>query len=103
MEAALDNFNLMQVTPKMAIIGEMRELGESSREEHGHIVKVLKRYRFDKVWLVGDEFRDIKCHYRKFHDVEEVKAAIAEEHPEGYYILIKGSNGNRLYQLPELL
>ena len=103
MEAALDNFNLMQVAPKMAIIGEMRELGESSREEHGHIVKVLKRYRFDKVWLVGEEFRDIKCHYRKFHDVEEVKAAIEEERPEGYYILIKGSNGNRLYQLPELL
>ena len=103
MEAALDNFSLMQVSPKMAIIGEMRELGESSREEHGHIIKVLKRCRFDQVWLVGDEFKDIKCHYRKFHDVEEVKAAIAESRPEGYYILIKGSNGNRLYQLAELL
>ena len=103
MEAALDNFSLMQVSPKMAIIGEMRELGESSREEHGHIIKVLKRCRFDQVWLVGDEFKDIKCHYRKFHDVEEVKAAIAESRPEGFYILIKGSNGNRLYQLAELL
>ena len=103
MEAALDNFSLMQVSPKMAIIGEMRELGDSSREEHGHIVKVLKRCRFDKVWLVGDEFADIKCHYRKFHDVGEVKAAIEEEQPEGYYILIKGSNGTRLFELPALL
>lgn len=103
MEAALNNFSLMTVSPKMAIIGEMRELGDSSREEHGHLVKVLKRCQFDKVWLVGDEFADIKCHYRKFKDVEEVKAALATERPEGFYILIKGSNGTRLYQLPELL
>ena len=38
-----------------------------------------------------------------FRDVEEVKAALDEEKPEGYYILIKGSNGTRLYQLPEKL
>ena len=103
MEAALKNFRDMQVSPKMAIIGEMRELGESSREEHGHIVKVLKKCGLDKVWLVGDAYQDIKCHYRKFHDVAEVKAAIAEERPEGMYILIKGSNGTRLFELPELL
>ena len=103
MEAALDNFSLMPVSPKMAIIGEMRELGDSSREEHGHLVKVLKRCHFDQVWLVGEEFSDIKCHYRKFKDVEEVKAALATERPEGFNILIKGSNGTRLYQLPDLL
>ena len=103
MEAALKNFSLMDVAPKMAIIGEMRELGDSSREEHGHIVKVLKRCHFDQVWLVGDEYADIKCHYRKFHDVEEVKSALAEEMPKGYYILIKGSNGTRLFELPSLL
>ena len=33
----------------------------------------------------------------------EFEAAIAECRPEGHYILIKGSNGNRLFQLPELL
>ena len=103
MEAALTDFSHMEVSPKMAIIGEMRELGETSREEHGHIVKVLKRLKFDKVWVVGDEFANIKCHFRKFHDVEEVKAAIAEEQPQDYYIFIKGSNGNKLSQLQEIL
>jgi UDP-N-acetylmuramoyl-tripeptide--D-alanyl-D-alanine ligase len=53
--------------------------------------------------LVGEEFEDAKCDYRKFKDVEEVKAAIAAEKPEGHYILIKGSNSTKLYQLPELL
>ncbi len=103
MAAALDNFSLMQVSPKMAILGEMRELGDSSAEEHRRMVERLESCPFDEVWLVGDEFKDIDCPYRKFDDVEQVKAAIAQHRPEGRYILIKGSNGNRLFQLPELL
>jgi len=103
MAAALDNFCLMQVSPKMAILGEMRELGASSREEHERVVEKLKGCPIDEIWLVGEEFKDIDCHYRKFDDVEQVKAAIAQHRPEGRYILIKGSNGTRLYQLPELL
>ncbi len=103
MAAALDNFSLMEVNPKMAILGEMRELGDSSREEHERIVEKLKGCAYDEVWLVGQEFKDIDCPYRKFDDVEQVKAAIAANRPEGRYILIKGSNGTRLFQLPELL
>ena len=103
MAAALDNFSLMEVSPKMAILGEMRELGESSAEEHRRIVERLATCPFDEVWLVGQEFKNIDCPYRKFDDVEQVKAAIAEHRPEGRYILIKGSNGIRLFQLPELL
>ncbi|MBR5726331.1 MAG: UDP-N-acetylmuramoyl-tripeptide--D-alanyl-D-alanine ligase [Muribaculaceae bacterium] len=103
MAAALDNFCLMEVSPKMAILGEMRELGDSSAEEHRRMVERLASCPFDEVWLVGAEFKDIYCPYRKFDDVEQVKAAIAENRPEGRYILIKGSNGNRLFQLPELL
>ncbi len=103
MAAALDNFSLMEVSPKMAILGEMRELGESSAEEHRRVVERLATCPFDEVWLVGQEFKDIDCPYRKFDDVEQVKAAIAANRPEGRYILIKGSNGTRLFQLPELL
>ena len=103
MMAALENFKLMQGDNKMAILGAMRELGEVSAEEHQRIVDYLKTTDVETVWLVGEEFNDTQCDYRKFKDVEEVKAAIAEEHPEGHYILIKGSNSTKLYQLPELL
>ncbi|MBO4803583.1 MAG: UDP-N-acetylmuramoyl-tripeptide--D-alanyl-D-alanine ligase [Muribaculaceae bacterium] len=103
MAAALDNFSMMEVSPKMAILGEMRELGDSSAEEHRRVVERLATCPFDEVWLVGKEFKDIDCPYRKFDDVEQVKAAIAADRPEGRYILIKGSNGTRLFQLPELL
>ena len=103
MEAALDNFRLVEAPRKMAILGDMRELGDASHEEHQRMTQLISQTGIDEVWLVGDEFAHTDCPYRKFHDVEEVKAAIQTEQPQGYTILIKGSNGTRLYQLPELL
>ena len=103
MEAALDNFRRMEAPRKMAIIGQMGELGQESQTEHQHLVANLEASGFDEVWLVGDNFADIPCSFRKFHDVEEVKAAIGDRQPQDYYILIKGSNAVKLFQLPELL
>jgi UDP-N-acetylmuramoyl-tripeptide--D-alanyl-D-alanine ligase len=103
MHAALDNFSLIQAEKKMTILGQMGELGEESEKEHRMLVDRLESSGYDEVWLVGDNFKDIACPFRKFHDVEEVKAAIKEKCPEGFYILIKGSNSNKLFQLPELL
>lgn len=103
MQAALENFSLMQADHKMAILGQMGELGADSDKEHRQLVSYLEAAGYDEVWLVGDNFHDIPCAFRKFHDVEEIKAAIQEHCPEGYYILIKGSNSNKLFQLPELL
>ena len=103
MQAALENFSMMEADKKMAILGQMGELGTESESEHQRLVAYLEQAHYDEVWLVGDNFRDIPCAFRKFHDVEDVKIALKEHCPEGYYILIKGSNSNKLFQLPELL
>lgn len=103
MNAALKNFRDMDVDHKMAILGDMRELGDVSAEEHQKVVDFLKDNGIENVWLVGDEFGKTNCEFRKFKNVDDVKAAIKEKQPEGYYILIKGSNGIKLFQLPELL
>ncbi len=103
MNAALTNFRDMAVSPKMAILGDMRELGAVSREEHQKVVDFLTTAGIDEVWLVGEEFGKIDSRFRKFTDVETVKSAIAQEKPRGYYILIKGSNSTRLHQLPSIL
>ncbi len=103
MMAALHNFVLMSVEPKMAILGDMGELGSISHEEHQKIVSYLQDNHISNVWLVGKEFGKIPSSYRKFADVAAVKEALAKERPEGQYILIKGSNSNRLFELPELL
>ena len=103
MMAALQNFVFMAVEPKMAILGDMGELGSISGEEHQKIVDYLLQHHLDNVWLVGKEFGNIDSPFRKFANVAEVKEALAAQRPEGQYILIKGSNSNRLFELPELL
>ena len=103
MKAALDNFRLMEVSPKMAILGMMGELGDVSQEEHQKIIALLEEAHFDDVWLVGAEFQKAQSRFRTFANVDEVKQAIAQEQPAGRYILIKGSNSTHLYELPTLL
>ena len=103
MKAAIDNFRLMEVSPKMAILGMMGELGDVSQEEHQKIIALLQEACFDEVWLVGAEFQKAVSPFRTFANVDEVKAAIAEVQPAGRYILIKGSNSTHLYELPALL
>ena len=103
MKAAIDNFRLMEVSPKMAILGMMGELGDVSQEEHQKIITLLEEARFDEVWLVGSEFQKVKSPFRTFANVDEVKQAVAQEQPIGRYILIKGSNSTHLYELPPLL
>lgn len=103
MAAALDNFKLMDVDGKMAILGDMRELGAVSAEEHQKVVDRLLADGMTDVWLVGDEFGKTRTAFRKFHNVDEVKAEIARHRPEGKCILIKGSNGIRLSELSQLL
>ena len=104
MAAAISNFTHISVAqPKMAILGDMRELGDVSAEEHQKIVDSLASAGLDEVWLVGDEFMKTRCNFRKFNNVEEVKNAIREQKPRGRYILVKGSNGIKLFELPELL
>ena len=103
MMAALENFSYMEAPRKMLILGDMRELGATSKEEHQRIVDYIDTMQVDQVWLVGQEFASVNRRYRSFSDVETVKQEIAEHQPDDYLILIKGSNSTRLYQLPELL
>ena len=105
MKAALDNFHLMKADHKMCILGQMGELGDVSTEEHQKVVNLLEEYGIENVWLVGDEFTKTQhpADYRLFANVEEVKAEIVAHKPQGYLILIKGSNSNKLVQTVELL
>ena len=110
MRAALENFAQMDLPNKMLIIGDMKELGEASREEHNKIIQLLYSYSFPLVWMVGEEFpaaaADIpngSSSYIFFHDVEEVKVALEKMEVSGRTILIKGSNSTRLFTLVDML
>ena len=101
MSAALTNFSFFEDKHKMVILGDMRELGEESLQEHKKIVDKLAEMDLERIWLVGEEFGKVaKEGMRVFKNVDEVKAALKEEPVSNCTILIKGSNSTKLHQLP---
>jgi UDP-N-acetylmuramoyl-tripeptide--D-alanyl-D-alanine ligase len=108
MAAALENFRQMQAENKMAILGEMRELGADSAAEHQKVVDRLATMDLHEIWLVGQEFTKTDCSalqtaHTIFANVEEAKERLTSSPVSSRTILIKGSNGTRLFQLPEVL
>ena len=103
MKAALDNFHDLQADNKMLILGEMRELGADSEKEHQQIIQLIQDYGFQDVILVGSEFAKTANAFHCFPDVNAVAEVIKADKPQGKTILIKGSNGTKLFTLPELL
>lgn len=103
MMAALQNFRQLETPHKMVILGDMKELGPGSVEEHRKIVGFLDECGFDRVMLVGSEFATATSGYEHFTDVDAVIASLKSHQPEGYFILVKGSNSMKLSRLPEFL
>lgn len=104
MAAALTNLSLVDDAHKMVILGDMRELGEGSLEEHRRVVRRLQEMNLERIWLVGEEFGKAAAEgMRVFSDVEAVKEALGEVTPRHATILIKGSNGTKLWQLPDAI
>lgn len=109
MRAAIENFRLIADSHKMMILGDMRELGAVSAEAHQEVADLALTTGCETLWFVGENFATVApvqtadVAVRHFANVDEVKAAIAAEPLADRLILIKGSNGTKLFQLPELL
>ncbi|MCE5206140.1 MAG: UDP-N-acetylmuramoyl-tripeptide--D-alanyl-D-alanine ligase [Porphyromonadaceae bacterium] len=85
--------------PKMVILGEMKELGEISQEEHQRMIDFLQRQSYTRIYLVGDTFRKMlpaNSSYRFFEDVDALVKSLNDEPLTGYYILLKGSHSVHL-------
>ena len=100
MRAALDNFVCMEVSPKMVILGDMKELGEATAEAHQTVVDRLAKCDFEQVWLVGAAFAaTLHGSARVFTDAEAVKEELQQHPVKKKYILVKGSNSMKLASL----
>jgi UDP-N-acetylmuramoyl-tripeptide--D-alanyl-D-alanine ligase len=105
MLAALNNFSKSIYDKKAVIIGEMLEMGDYSLEEHTLLVNNIDEKKFNMVILVGKEFEKTKLpeYFYHFKSTLEAKNFIAEKPLSGYCILVKGSRGNRLETLLDVL
>lgn len=107
MKVSLDFFtSIPSSLPKMVILGEMKELGEISSEEHRRMMAFLQKQPYDRVYLVGDLFKDlIPSHpsYRYFENVHTLIDSLQAEPVVGYYVLLKGSHSVQLEKAVDYL
>ena len=101
MEAALKNFDSLESQNKIAILGEMAELGNESEPEHRRIIERLQRSHYQRIILVGKMFADIASQIDGIHFSDSEKAANwIQEHPfSNASILIKGSRSTRMERI----
>ena len=105
MELAISNLQQMQTDqPKVAVLGQMNELGSASSEEHQRVVDQLRQCGFSRVLLIGPEFCALAPEsFVCCPDTEAAKQLLAAHPVSGSVVLIKGSNSFRLFELPALL
>ncbi len=104
MKAALEFFvKIPSELPKAVILGEMKELGDISGEEHRNLLKFLSEQSFDKVYLVGEAFDKMSPDYPTFTTVDELINELTVNPLTDHYILLKGSHSVHLEKAIESL
>jgi UDP-N-acetylmuramoyl-tripeptide--D-alanyl-D-alanine ligase len=103
MKVALQSFHEMTADQKIFILGDMRELGSESLEEHQAVMHQIEEYGL-KGYTVGEEFGKIDSSQtlKHFTTVEEAKAHFTEHQLNDSLILLKGSRGIALEKLLDL-
>ncbi len=100
MKTSLDFFTSITTTlPKMVILGEMKELGAVSKEEHIKMIDYLRKQPYDLIYLVGSVFKDLvnsEDDFRCFENVEELIDDLKREPVNKHYIFLKGSHSIQL-------
>jgi UDP-N-acetylmuramoyl-tripeptide--D-alanyl-D-alanine ligase len=106
MDAALSNLLAVNGSRKSVILGEMLEVGTTSRDEHWAVCQRLGTLGLTTVCLVGREFYALKDDFRGFNffvDVDELIEWLPKNPLADEVILIKGSRGNKLEKAAALL
>ena len=106
MKIALETLSLFNPAKrKIAVLGDMRELGDSSFKEHCILLE-LAQTKAQSIYLVGEEmrsaFEEIRPkNARLFNTKEELAKALVDFIEPNDAILIKGSRGMKMEDVRE--
>lgn len=106
MAAALENFSNVSADCRIAMLGDMLELGEDSAAEHKAVVDSALSRGFCKVFFVGKEFGAVSVasdNAMFFLTSDELADYLKTNPVTGATILIKGSRGTRMEKVIPVL
>ncbi|HKJ49012.1 MAG TPA: UDP-N-acetylmuramoyl-tripeptide--D-alanyl-D-alanine ligase, partial [Christiangramia sp.] len=100
MHAALENFKSLKTDKqKIAILGDMFELGSAAPTEHQVIANYVKNSDFAESYLVGENFKNTDSNNNlifRFRDTDHLIEHLEDSDFQDCYFLIKGSRGMAL-------
>ncbi len=101
MHQALTHLANLEASHKIAILGDMLELGAYSDAEHLSLIDYASQLGFEKLICVGAAFGRVLEENKALHfeNVTELKAWFEQENLSGRHILLKGSRGIRMETL----
>lgn len=99
MRLAIENLAGMKATNKVLLLGAMAELGEESLGEHRAIVKLIEKYSWKGVVLVGGDFLKIDHPYISFESYSQAKEWYQQQKFNNTTILIKGSRSAQMEKI----
>ena len=110
--AALRSLAASQAARRIAVLGDMLELGPASAELHGAIGRLVAELGIDELYVYGTHARDTAAgaaagrapaaiHVAASHAA--IAQALARSARAGDWILIKGSRGQRMEEVARLL
>jgi UDP-N-acetylmuramoyl-tripeptide--D-alanyl-D-alanine ligase len=102
MQHALNSFVQVPANHRVAVLGAMLELGESSEREHRALLKQALDSPINMIITVGEGFRAAAedAGAPHFLDADDLKSWLKQfPFPEGTHFLLKGSRGNKLETL----
>ncbi|RTY86595.1 UDP-N-acetylmuramoyl-tripeptide--D-alanyl-D-alanine ligase [Flavobacterium sp. GT3R68] len=106
MAVAIENFVQLEKQNKIAILGDMFELGAESLSEHKNIVELLSDEEQTTCYFIGKDFYNnkiVKSNLHFYDTFEAFSEAFKRTKFENKMILIKGSRGMALERTLELL
>ena len=106
MSAAITNFIQLEHNHKIAVLGDMFELGEESLSEHKKIVALLISETNITTYFIGKDFyanQVQNSHIKFFENFENFATFFKANQPKESLILIKGSRGMALEKTLELI
>jgi len=104
MRNALDYLKELDHGYKIAILGDMLELGEYSKDEHQSIIRYAENCDLKELILVGQAFKDAfdgseGSSHQVYNDTQELKDEFVKKGYHDACILLKGSRGIGLEKL----
>ena len=104
MTAAITNFIQLEKENKIAILGDMFELGKESLSEHKKIVELLENQKSIQTYFIGKDFYSNQInsnHLHFFEDFNSFSKFIEANKPTNSLLIIKGSRGMALERILE--